>query len=264
LETDEYHNAAFPTVFDVYGNYTNNTPDARGRLFDGIESDGGPLMDYAHYPSATGLPTNASDCGGKLSGMGAGYPTYAPYNGVGLNAPGVGLVYGGACAYTPWGQGNPIFEGQICTMGMPAGTYTLVLKALKDDSTNMGTNVLIPTDVMCTDFVDGPFAIKPDVVLEDSASPPKFVIVAAAVPILTVTPSNQNVAYTAGTTTFTVSSDITMNYTSSEAETWLSISAGGSGTCPPARPSRSALMRTPERLAWVRLRCRRQEPILRR
>jgi len=54
---------------------------------------------------------------------------------------------------------------------------------------------------------------------------------------LSVSPTNQGVTNAAGTTTFTASNTgptgSSLSYTTAEIETWLSITGGATGTCPP-------------------------------
>ena len=129
IETDPLANAAFTTVFNINGNMANG-----GRIFD-TAANGGPLMgktdttpsvDSYSYPSCTGLPANAEDCGGLLVGMGAGYSSFVPAYLGGPNTSGVGLVGTSESAAIGLGE-KPLIEGQISTIGLAAGTYTLTV-----------------------------------------------------------------------------------------------------------------------------------------
>lgn len=130
-----------------------------GRLFDNAAS-GGPYMDFYHYPSCIGLPTNATNCAGKLIGMGAGYKTFNPTAHGGPNTGGVGLT-GNFCP----GLGVfPLFEGQISTVGFANGTYTLTVTG------GTGTNIL-PDDSagdICEFGPTGAFAVAPNVLTGDT------------------------------------------------------------------------------------------------
>jgi hypothetical protein len=155
---DAEENAAFAISFDVNG---NRPADIGGRVFDPV-SLGGPGLDYAHYPSATGLPAAAVNCNGKLIGMGCGYSSFTPSTIAGENEGGVGLAAGTASC-SSLGE-KVLFEGQISMTGLANGTYTLVLTA------GAGTNVLVDTGDMCafgspSDFADAGEIVNGDQII---------------------------------------------------------------------------------------------------
>ncbi len=154
IGADPLQNAAFASVFSIGGNGANG-----GRLFD-TSSNGGPYMDYYHYPSCTGLPAAATNCNGKLIGMGAGYSSFIPTSFGGPNTAGVGLTgNSGACV----GLGTKVlFEGQISTTGLAAGTYTLTV------TPGQGTNVCPYTAAFCTFGPASTFAVAPNSATGDS------------------------------------------------------------------------------------------------
>lgn len=167
----------------------------------------GPGFDYGWYPTANGRggvdidgskPINYSindpALAGKLVGFGAGMKSYDFTN----YQPGVGKLYFndigaelGFGAYiddiTP-GQNDPLnppagvdekalFEGQICTKGLAAGTYTLKVKPSAD-----GTNVIHNAVQWGSNVPDyggfGSFAVKANEVYPTDANNPgvKFVV----------------------------------------------------------------------------------------
>ncbi len=154
IGADPLQNAAFASVFNIGGGGGGG-----GRLFDSA-ANGGPYMDYYHYPSCTGLPAAATNCNGKLIGMGAGYSSFVPTSFLGPNTAGVGLTgSSGACV----GLGEKVlFEGQISTIGLAAGTYTLTVSA------GTGTNVCPYTDDYCTFGPISTFAVAPNSTSGDS------------------------------------------------------------------------------------------------
>lgn len=114
---DPLQNAAFASSFDLDGN-----GHLGGRVSDGRIA-GGPTMSYAKYPTASGRPAATTVQPGVLAGMGAAYPIYNHLT----HTPGVGMT-------EPTASGAPglgelvLFEGQINTTGITAGTYVLVIK----------------------------------------------------------------------------------------------------------------------------------------
>lgn len=150
-------NAAYAIAFDV-----NNQGANGGRLFDQATS-GGPFVDFYHYPSAAGLPANSTAPLGALLGMGAGYSAFTPLSVGGQNSGGVGLTANsGQCIALGI---KPIFEGQINTSGLAAGTYVLVLNP------GAGNNVLpghSGTNPICTFGTNGRFAMAPNSVVGDT------------------------------------------------------------------------------------------------
>ncbi|HSW45747.1 MAG TPA: hypothetical protein VLM89_09260, partial [Phycisphaerae bacterium] len=149
---DPEHNAAFAISYNIAN---ARPPDIGGRVFDPLNL-GGPFVNYAHYPSATGLPAAAVNCNGRLIGMGAGYSSFDPVS----NAGGVGLV-ASAASCTALGE-KVVFEGQISMVGLGAGTYTLHCTSAA------GTNVLIDLGDTCLFGLAGQFAEAPNSVAGDT------------------------------------------------------------------------------------------------
>jgi len=149
---DPLENAAFPTVFDIDGYGSNG-----GRLFD-IYDNGGPGMTYYHYPSADGRPSAAVVTDGKLHGMGAGYEEFDPT----MNQTGgVGLA-SNTTECTALGV-LPLFEGQINTDGLAAGSYTLEL------TVEQGNNILPGLSGICSSgSTVGTFAVAANQVTGDT------------------------------------------------------------------------------------------------
>ena len=139
IEIDPLENAAFPTVFNLYGNGANG-----GRLFDS-DANGGPHLDFYSYPSVAGRaggtdpedpnPPMPAITDGSLRGMGAGYSYFFPAEQGGFHTGGVGLAQDVADVCTALGV-LPLFEGQINTDGLAPGTYTLEVIA------EQGNNIL--------------------------------------------------------------------------------------------------------------------------
>ena len=166
-------NAAFCSSFDQGTNGSNG-----GRVIDPWAS-GGPNMDFNTYPSAQGLPTAATAGPGELVGMGAGYEEFKYVGATADDSAGVAISSNsGACIALGI---EPLFEGQISTVGLDAGTYTLVLTATED-----GNNVL-PGDffgfmVCSAGFPSGRFALKVNNVDVATYGTKTFTVVAPAVP----------------------------------------------------------------------------------
>ena len=163
---DPLKNAAFAMVFNVDSEYTGPN---RYRVFDPAEGRG-PGLEYFHYPSAgldpvngdaNGLPAGNKAPGGKLVGMGAGYKEFLPVAASGKMTGGVGMdpadPSGGLCV----ALGKlPLFEGQISTLGMEAGTYTLKVVA------GAGNNILHTENSIC-ELGASRFAVPVNTVLGD-------------------------------------------------------------------------------------------------
>lgn len=160
--TDPLELASFPVAWTVDG--------INGRVIDG-PANGGPLggnsgtsTAYWQYPSAAGHPAGSTAAPGTLVGMGAGYANFIPadwFSGAGLggnSTSGIGVSTATACAQA-LGTG-PVFEGQLDTTGMDAGTY--VLKVVP----GTGNNILnLPIDDIigeCTWANNTAFALKVD------------------------------------------------------------------------------------------------------
>lgn len=206
ISPDIEANAAF--AIDIQ----NQDPESAQKYTLIDPAPNGPGFDYGWYPTANGRggvdidgskPINYSindpALAGKLVGFGAGMKSYDYTN----YRPGVGKLYIndsdpdlGFGAYiddiTP-GQNDPLnppagvdekvlFEGQICTKGLPAGTYTLKVKPSAD-----GTNVIhnaVQWKVMTPDYGGfGSFAVKANEVYPTDANNPgvKFVVGAPVV-----------------------------------------------------------------------------------
>jgi hypothetical protein len=125
-----------------------------GRIMD-LATDGGPYVDYFQYPSAAGFPTNSTAPTGKLLGCGAGYSKYHSVADTGgANTAGVGVASGSASCAASLGVGS-VFEGQLNTKDLAAGTYRLVL------TPGTGCNIL-DGSFNCLGADPGKFALKPD------------------------------------------------------------------------------------------------------
>ena len=112
-------NAAFTSILNI---------DQRGPLGGRVVDDrghGGPDASLAVYPSATGWPANANVPQGLLVGMGACYTFWNNATG----ATGIGRIRSESSASPICLEDGdlPLFEGQINTTGLPAGSYRLVL-----------------------------------------------------------------------------------------------------------------------------------------
>ena len=155
MGADDRYNAAYAVAFNIDGKM------GLGGYLLSPPASGGPNMDFAHYPSASGWPAASTADPGKLIGMGAGYKEFKPITGGGACTGGVGLSEG---SYSCSALGKlPLFEGQINTTGLDPGTYTLVLTA------STGNNVLPDRAAigMCDLGPTGQFAVAPNAVNGD-------------------------------------------------------------------------------------------------
>ncbi len=116
-------NAAFTRVFNIDGNGSID-----GTIF-ADPTGGGPGITFGMRPSAFARPAEASTPQGVLNGMAAGFTRYA---GGGAQRAGVGMSGpdGTTADGCPALGILPLFEGQINTSGLSAGTYVLTLDAL--------------------------------------------------------------------------------------------------------------------------------------
>jgi hypothetical protein len=205
---DIWANAALAIAI-IDGGYDSAPSPQRYTLKDAPTVDaGGPRFDYGWYPTANGrggvsfdggtpAAVNNTNINGMLVGFGAGYKSYsffdATTNPTGY-LPGVG-VYQIGDIFGPMGFGadpgdgsvaeKPLFEGQIYTGDLPAGTYTLKLLPSAD-----GTNILhgdVVYDSTTPNYGGaGSFAAKANTVVAVPADGLKFTVVAAPVnPTLT-------------------------------------------------------------------------------
>ncbi len=119
LGADPLENSAFCSVFWI-GNYGH----LGGRVIDD-GAHGGPRMTMFQYPFAADRPSGTSVLPGTLMGMGAGYEAFS----TDTCTAGVGMHVNGYPQCNPLGP-KALFEGQINTTALSAGTYVLVLKPL--------------------------------------------------------------------------------------------------------------------------------------
>jgi len=121
-------------------------------------------------------------------------------------------------------------EGQIDTSQLANGTYVLKL------TPGAGHNVLRgDVDLATAPPAGSPevqaFAVPANQVVGDTIT---FVI--GQVATLAVAPSNQNMTAGGGSTSFTVSNPAagtTLNYNATTGDSWLHITGGANGSCPP-------------------------------
>lgn len=147
-------NAAFARSFNIGGN-----GQLAGRVFDPL-SAGGPNLAFTMDPTALGRPEAATTPSGVLAGLTTALNEYV----VGVTAPGVGVsgptgLTGGGCP----GLGIlPLFEGQMNTTGLGAGTYVLVLVPRG--------GIILRGDFNCQTESPARFAIEANDVLGDQIS----------------------------------------------------------------------------------------------
>lgn len=213
--------AAFTYIFNMY-----NLGWGPGTVLEALSSVGGytgPYMEIGMYPTVDVGNTSGD---GQVLGVGAGYGQWSRGGGFAtLTSKGVGI---------PTASGGlgvlPLVEGQIDTSQLANGTYVLKL------TPGAGHNVLRgDVDLVTPPAAGNPevqaFAVPANQVVGDTIT---FVIGQSAV--LAVTPNNQNIAAGGGSTSFTVSNagpSTTLNYNATTSDSWLHITGGASGSCPP-------------------------------
>lgn len=165
-EVDVLANGSF--AVSLYYTSTVYPPAAGTQLYRLIDPLPGPNFDYGWYPTSNGrggidtagtktINTGVTTVNSKLVGFGAGYKAYnnTSYRaGVGLASLGIGV--------NGYGSGRPLFEGQLNTTGLAAGTYRLKIVPSVD-----GSNV-IHGDVVWNSLTPnyggfGSFAVKANV-----------------------------------------------------------------------------------------------------